>query len=135
MNPELNVFLLYLSENGFPNATTTPIIDAILEYQNVQINYLNLTEYAKGTPMEEWVTKGDLSRSNYQISHTSDVLRFLTLWKYGGTYLDLDVVVLKPLDTIPPNYAGEESVDFVGSALINLSQQGIGHLIADMCIK
>ena len=135
MNPELNVFLLFLSDKGFPNATTTSIFDAIMEYQNVQINYLNITEYAKGTPMEEWVTKGELSRSKYQVSHTSDVLRFLTLWKYGGTYLDLDVVVLKSLESILPNYAGEESVDFVGSALINLEQQGIGHLIADMCIK
>ncbi|CAO1335167.1 unnamed protein product [Diamesa hyperborea] len=135
MNPELKIFLFFLSDYGFPNATTTPIIDAIMEYQNVQMNYININEYAKGTPMEEWVTNGELARSKYRVSHTSDVLRFLTLWKYGGTYLDLDVVVLKTLESIAPNYAGEESVDFVGSALINLEQQGIGHVIADMCVK
>ena len=134
MNPGLSVFLLFLSENGFPNATTTPIINALLKYRNVQINYLNITQYAEGTPMEEWIKKGELSRSNYQTSHTSDVLRFLTLWKYGGTYLDLDVVVLKPVDTFS-NYAGVESREFIGSAIINFSQDGIGHDLVYMCVR
>lgn len=78
--------------------------------------------------------KGDLSRSNYQISHTSDVLRFLTLWKYRGTYLDLDVVVLKPVDSFP-NYAGAESWEYVAVGIINMSQQGFGHELVDMCVR
>lgn len=110
-------------------------MNAVLQYQNVQMNYINITEYAKGTPVEEWIKKEELSRSKYKITHTSEVLRFLTLWKYGGTYLDLDVVVLKQLDSIPSNYAGEKSANLVGSSLINLAQQGIGHLIADNCMK
>ncbi|CAO1341100.1 unnamed protein product [Diamesa serratosioi] len=134
MNPDLNVFLLFLSENGFPNATTTPLFDAMLKYRNIHINYLNITQYAEGTPMQEWIKKDKLSQSKYQISHTSDVLRFLTLWKYGGTYLDLDVVVLKPVDTFS-NYAGVESSEFVGSAIINMSQDGKGHELAEICVR
>ena len=134
INPDLNVFLLFLSENGFPNAKTTPLINALLEYQNVQIRYLNITQYAEGTPIEALINKGELSRSKYQIEHTADVLRFLTLWKYGGTYLDLDVVVLKPLDSIS-NYASAESSQFVSIGIINTSLDGIGHEIVDMCLK
>lgn len=67
-------------------------------------------------------------------SHTSDVLRYLTLWKYGGTYLDLDVVVRKPLDSIPANYAGAESVNFVAVGIINFDQS-FGHQLAHMCLK
>jgi hypothetical protein len=29
------------------------------------------------------------------VVHASDVLRYLTLWKYGGTYLDMDFVIRK----------------------------------------
>ena len=134
INPDLNVFLLFLSENGFTNATTTPLINALLEYQNFQIRYLNITQYAEGTPIEALINKGELSRSKYQIEHTADVLRFLTLWKYGGTYLDLDVVVLKPLDSIS-NYASAESSQFVSIGIINTSLDGIGHEIVDMCLK
>jgi hypothetical protein len=29
------------------------------------------------------------------LAHASDILRFITLWKYGGTYLDMDFVIRK----------------------------------------
>lgn len=111
-----------------------PLIDSILSYKNVHLNYLNITQYAEKTPLEEWIKNGDLFRSSYMNSHTSDVLRYLTLWKYGGTYLDLDVVVRKPLDSIPANYAGAESVNFVAVGIINLDQS-FGHQLAHMCLK
>lgn len=134
VNPDLRVFLLFLSENGFPNARRTPLINALLEYKNIQINYLNITQYTEGTPLEQLIKRGELTRSKYQIEHTSDVLRVLTLWKYGGTYLDLDVVVLKPVDSIS-NYASAETSMFVSNAIINANLDGIGHEILDMCLK
>ena len=66
-----------------------PIIDALLSYPNVHLNYLNLTKYAENTPLEEWIKTDKLFRSKYVISHMSDVLRFLSMYKYGGTYLDM----------------------------------------------
>jgi lactosylceramide 4-alpha-galactosyltransferase len=58
----------------------------------------------------------------------------LSLWKYSGTYLDLDIVMLKPLDTLQPNYAGAESNNFVAAGIINLENDS-GHEIADLCVK
>jgi mannosyltransferase OCH1-like enzyme len=29
------------------------------------------------------------------VVHASDILRYITLWKYGGTYLDMDFVIRK----------------------------------------
>lgn len=105
-----------------------------MKYKNFQMNYFNITKYAEQTPMEEWMKKDELSRSKHRTAHTADVLRFLTLWKYGGTYLDLDVVVLKPLDTIV-NYAGAESSQYVAIGIINMNQIGIGHDVADMILR
>lgn len=67
-------------------------------------------------------------------SHTSDILRYLSLWKYSGTYLDLDIVMLKPLSVLKPNYAGAESKHFVAAGIINLEHES-GHEIADLCVK
>jgi lactosylceramide 4-alpha-galactosyltransferase len=76
-----------------------------------------------------------LYKSKYFNSHTSDVLRYLSLWKYGGTYLDLDIVMLQSLDDQEPkNYAGAESKNFVAVGIINLEGE-TGHEIANMCVE
>ncbi len=47
--------------------------------------------------------------SQFLVSHLSDVVRFLLLQKYGGTYLDLDALILRPLPENVPNFVGRES--------------------------
>lgn len=134
MNPDHEVFVLFTSQVGFRNQTPLPIIDALLSYPNVHFNYLNLTQYAEQTPLAEWMKTGELFRSVYVNSHTSDILRYLSLWKYTGTYLDLDIVILKSLNVLKPNYAGAESKNFVAAGIINLENDD-GHEIADLCDK
>jgi lactosylceramide 4-alpha-galactosyltransferase len=134
MNPEHEIFVLFTSQVGFRNTTPLPIIDALLSYKNIHFNYLNLTQYAAHTPLDKWMKGGELFRSMFVNSHTSDILRYLSLWKYSGTYLDLDVVVMKPLNSIKANFAGAESDKFVAAGIINLEDVE-GHEIADMCVK
>ena len=134
MNPEHEVFVLFTSQVGFRNQTSLPIMDALLSYPNININYLNLTQYAEHTPLSKWMKTGELYRSTYMNSHTSDVLRYLSLWKYSGTYLDLDIVMLKPLNVLKPNFAGAESDTDVAAGIINLENE-FGHFIADLLIK
>lgn len=89
MNPNHNIFVMFTSQVGFRNTSRLPIIDALLSYPNVHLNYLNITNYAQESPLEDWIKTNKLFRSQFLISHTSDVLRFLSLYKHGGTYLDL----------------------------------------------
>ena len=42
----------------------------------------------------EWVAD-KLNASLYKVEHTSDVLRCAILWRFGGTYLDTDMIVLR----------------------------------------
>lgn len=134
MNPNHEVFVLFTSQVGFRNLTSLPIIDALLTYPNVHFNYLNLTQYAEQTPLADWIKTGKLFRSAYVNSHTSDVLRFLSLWKFTGTYLDLDIVMLKSLDVLKPNYACAESDTHVAVGIINVENDS-GHEIADLLVK
>lgn len=85
MNPNHNVFVIFTTQLAFGNATATPIIDALLSYPNMNLNYLNLIEYAEKTPLSEWMKTDKLNKSKHKTAHTADVLRFLTLWKYSGT--------------------------------------------------
>lgn len=134
INPDREVFVLFTSPIGFRSSTPLPVIDALLTYPNVHLNYLNITQYAENTPLAEWIKTGKLFRSTYVNTHTSDVLRLLSLWKYGGTYLDLDIIMLKPLSLLEPNFVGAESRSYCNDAILNLEGES-GHEIADLCVK
>lgn len=68
----------------------------------------------------------------------SDFLRYLVLYKYGGIYLDLDVVVQKNLDELPANFCGIEKEE-LEIADLNVAVFGLqnktGHHISELCLR
>lgn len=69
----------------------------------------------------------------------SDFLRFLVLYKYGGIYLDTDVIVQKNLNELPANFLGKEvsnkmKIIGVNNAVLGF-QDEIGHGIMELCLK
>ncbi|XP_065095251.1 lactosylceramide 4-alpha-galactosyltransferase-like [Ochlerotatus camptorhynchus] len=135
MNPNWNAFVLFAAPVGFRNKSALPLLDVLHAYPNINLRHVNLSTYAQDTPLEDWMHTGEIFRSKYMNSHLSDVMRYLTLYKYGGTYLDLDVVVLKSFDTMEPNYAGAESSRWVAAGVINFESDGHGHELAAMCVR
>lgn len=137
LNPNWDVFALSASPVGLSNDTNAipPIISALLSYPNLHFRNINLWTYSANTPLEDWFLSDELFTSQYLNSHISDFLRYVTLYKFGGTYLDLDVVVQKTFENITANYAGAESDHAVAAGVLNFQHEGIGHEIADMCIR
>lgn len=84
-------------------------------------HHISLLSFLGGTPVENLVTSGALAQSQYPKEHASDVLRYTALWKYGGIYLDMDIVVTKNLDPLGENWAGAESNDVIGSCALAMS--------------
>jgi lactosylceramide 4-alpha-galactosyltransferase len=96
MNPDLEVYLLFTAPINLGNSTLkNKVVSQLLSYPNIHVRRLHFEKYFTGSPLEEWYKGGALKASRWPQSHASDVLRFLTLWKYGGTYMDLDVVVTR----------------------------------------
>lgn len=64
-NPNFQVFVLFASATYFPGIADpeNPIIDALLNYDNINFRQLNLWRYAENTPIENWVKSGDLFHS------------------------------------------------------------------------
>lgn len=85
------------------------------------------------------MSKNSSINYNYIVSFYSIIVhlyfRYLTLWKYGGIYLDLDVIVIKSLEDLHPNYAGAESDANVAAGVLNFSPVGHGHQLAKSCLN
>lgn len=135
LNPNYDIFVLFASQTFLNNETTQPVLESILSYPNVFLRNLDLWTYSANTPIYKWLKNEELFSSKYVLSHISDFLRYLTLWRWGGTYLDLDVIVKKSLEDIPPNFAGAESDTFIAAGVINLEASGFGHDIAELCLR
>lgn len=135
-NPNLDVYLLFASpaKFHFENTTSDHFLTALLSYKNVHIMYLNYPRYIRNTLVGNLYESGKIESSMYPRSHASDVLRYLTLYKYGGIYLDLDVIVLRSLESIFGDFAGAESDENVASGVLKFSPSGIGHSHAKMCL-
>ncbi|XP_023321906.1 lactosylceramide 4-alpha-galactosyltransferase isoform X2 [Eurytemora carolleeae] len=78
-----------------------------LEYPNIHFRYLHLDNFFHETPLGNIWKSGQLRSSNWPVSHLSDLVRYLLLYEYGGTYLDTDVISLRNLPNFT-NFAGIE---------------------------
>lgn len=129
------MFVTFASSSGFLNDFKPAIVRALNTYPNIHLRNLNLTNYAEATPMMPWIHSNQLFLSKYLNSHTSDFLRYTTMFKFGGIYLDLDVIVQQSFDTLPRNFVGAESAQFVGVGVMGFQHHGIGHEIASLCVE
>lgn len=123
---------MFLTTTNIVRLNHTSLVDAIRDYGNVHLRFLNLNEFAEATPLESFIHSDKLKKSKYRISHTSDVLRFLTLWKFGGTYLDLDVIVAK--NTSLKNFACREDSKMINGAILNLDKEN-GKRVASLLMR
>jgi len=134
MNPASDVYVLFPSPIVDNSSALTPSVRQLLTYPNVRLRHVPMDRYFSHTPLDEWYQSGMLRTSRWPRSHTSDILRYLTLWKFGGIYLDLDVVVIKPLTDLM-NYAGAESHEDVAAGVLSFSHSGAGHTMAALCVR
>lgn len=135
-NPRHSIYLTFASpaQIRHENTTSNHFLKALASYENVYITHLNYPKYLKGTPLEQLYESGKIESSLFARSHASDILRYLTLYKHGGIYLDLDVIVVRSLETLPANFAGSESETNVAAGVLGFSSTGVGHRHAKSCV-
>ncbi|XP_049882792.1 lactosylceramide 4-alpha-galactosyltransferase-like [Pectinophora gossypiella] len=97
---------------------------------NVKYARVKLPDYVMGTPLQDIVLQGKLNSSSYPHSHTSDVLRYTTLYKHPGVYLDLDVVVARSIDELGGSFVVRESDHAVAAAVIAFDDGEVGRSVA-----
>ncbi|KAK0181003.1 hypothetical protein PV327_003325 [Microctonus hyperodae] len=136
MNPTMKVYFFLFNTNRVLNYSneTKNIIKQLMSYENIVIRHISLETYFENSPMSKWwnSTRGPNS-SQWFTSHMSDVLRYLTLWKFSGIYLDLDVVILKSLEHLTNFVCAESSIDIAAGA-IGFDSLDVGRQFANACL-
>jgi hypothetical protein len=94
-NPDTKVYLLYTCTIRGTLCDSPEYVKQMLSHPNVRIWKLVVADFIKGTPLENWEFMEKINSSSWPVVHASDILRITALWKYGGTYLDLDFVLQK----------------------------------------
>ncbi|XP_070504100.1 alpha-1,4-N-acetylglucosaminyltransferase-like [Chironomus tepperi] len=122
MNPNATIFVTFPTPKDHVELDQTNLTEILLQIKNVYFVYQNIKNISKDTPMEDWIKTDELSNSKYIVAHTSDVLRYLLLYKYSGLYLDINVITTYPSAHINlTNFACAESYKWLNGAVIKLT--------------
>jgi len=64
----------------------------------------NLEELLEESPAQKFTEKmQEAKRGQFWYSHQSDLLWYLILFKWGGVYMDTDVIIVCPVDSLRTN--------------------------------
>ncbi|XP_555204.3 lactosylceramide 4-alpha-galactosyltransferase [Anopheles gambiae] len=135
-NPLKKIIVLFASWNPITNPSQVrfPDLPTLAGFGNVHFRWLDLNRFAQGTPVEAVIRSDLLHERPNGAEYLSEILRLVLLYKYGGIYLDLDVVTLKTLDFVNANFFGAETERLVGTSVIGLRRGGFGELFAERCL-
>ncbi|XP_060665854.1 lactosylceramide 4-alpha-galactosyltransferase-like [Drosophila nasuta] len=128
--PDLDVFVLSVCSSY--RKPSDPIINTLLSYTNVHIRRVNLWQFSAETPVENWIRRENLFDSRYLMNNISNLLRLLVLYRYGGLYLDMDMLVLRRFENESINFLGAEPNFSVGNSVIGLKPYGFGRKLAEL---
>ncbi|XP_078065389.1 lactosylceramide 4-alpha-galactosyltransferase-like [Mustelus asterias] len=131
-NPSKTVYYFMKGFNGNMSAYLEPQIKAMLllsSIKNVFILPLNLVELFNNTRLANWYKEVNSDTESYWFHVLSDACRIALLWKFGGIYLDTDIISLKPLEF--GNFICAQSENYANGAALGFSRS---HSFTEMCI-
>lgn len=106
-------------------------VEGIFEYkQNISIEILDFPPIRLIEICEVWLK----FPSNFKYLFWIIAFTCSSLFKWGGTYLDLDVIVKQNLDHYK-NYAGAESITNVAAGMMNFDSDATGRHMALECLQ
>lgn len=132
-----DIFILFVAPVGFPsNQSAIPsVVAALTSYENIHFRNLNLNTYVIETPVEDWLATNELYLSKHLNDHTSEFVRLLTLYRYGGTCLNWDIIVQRKFDELRSNSADAAGKNIAGADIFNIQHDNIGNQIINLCIR
>ncbi|CAI9090546.1 OLC1v1025345C1 [Oldenlandia corymbosa var. corymbosa] len=98
---ELNFFSGFV-EDGYKVAVAMPNLDELLK---------NTPTHIFASVWHEW------KKTRYYPLHYSELIRLAALYKYGGIYLDSDIIILQPLSSLNNTVGMEEKNSLNGAVM------------------
>lgn len=128
-NPKQNIFVLLVdtddldANNGLEQILTSTVLS---HYSNIYFICTTLDEVARDTIAYNWLKTGKIMDTWFVVNNIADVIRLLVLFKYGGTYMDTDIISMQNIDIFGNNFAAAEASDSINNALMNFDNNSIG---------
>ncbi|XP_043801450.1 uncharacterized protein LOC122719578 [Apis laboriosa] len=110
------------------------MFEQLQAYPNIRIRHVKIQNYIyiKDTPLDVWYRTDIIKKSKWPKIQMIDILRFLTLWKYG-IYLDLDLVVIISIEHLT-NFDGAEDWYKVAVDILGFDTSKLDRHIVNECI-
>lgn len=126
-NPQMNVILFTAGEMNWK----CRYLDVLSKLPNFQYQYPSFEALFEDSVLGTWYRNGTWKRSPFRVNHLSDAMRILVLWKFGGIYADMDVVVLASVSELR-NSVSRELFPAVGNSVLVFDK---GHPFLLDCMK
>ncbi|XP_064133345.1 alpha-1,4-N-acetylglucosaminyltransferase [Loxodonta africana] len=80
-----------------PPHATYPAFSLLSAIDNVFLFPLDMKRLFEDTPLFSWYTQINTSTERNWLHVSSDASRLAIIWKYGGIYMDTDVISIRPI--------------------------------------
>lgn len=136
MNPSTDIFVISVAHVGLSkdSAKIPRLITELQKYKNIHFRNIDYAKYLENTTFKGWESKIDAITEFFSY-RAMDFLRFVTLYRFGGTFLDFDVIVQESLGNLVGNYVGADSNTSVNFDVLNVQSDGAGIRFAELCLK
>lgn len=135
-NPDFRVFVVFLgpASKVFISSETYKTLRMI---KNVSFRRISLDKLIenKDTGVMKTVFRRIRNKSGWPIHHTADAARFLMLYEFGGVYLDLDMMVMRPLSALGKNWVSKDSDLSLGAAALRVTADKLGKEFSTLAMK
>ena len=101
---------------------------------SIIVQKYNLEELLEDSPAQNFIPKLKMDgwKGKYWYSHETDLLRILILYRFGGVYMDTDMIIVRPLDSLKMNVIGWEDKNYLNGALMIFEK---GNMYLKACLE
>ncbi|CAG5014984.1 unnamed protein product [Parnassius apollo] len=133
LHPQTHINLLYTSP--VEKKTWSELLNVMVKLPNFHMIGIHVESYADGTEFEKFWKNVVIHNKVVNYKLVAEYLKFLTLHKFGGTVLDLDVVVNKQLDELGENWVVREGESMLGTDAIAMSKSYFNRNFTAMVLR
>lgn len=135
LNPswDVNVFFMGPTSDLFLESSIYKILK---KKNNIHFYRVDVIEFVKETPIENLLTSEIINiNKNWCLESLATMIKYLALYKYGGMFLDLDVITVKSFDSLPANWVAKQDSHLYGTSAFALTKHGFGRTVAENIIR
>lgn len=132
-HPQRQVYVLFTAPVTYYTLRTSCLAH-LTRLTNVRFARVHVAQYSEGTPAQTILLEA-LKQSSFPTEHSSDILRIVTLRKWGGIYLDTDMIVTRSLENLPHTFLAKENADNIATGILSIGKDFIGSNLTDIIMK